>query len=56
VVSALATTRLQRALDVTMIYVTHDREDATVLADRIVHMHGGRLVVATDAEKTEGRA
>jgi ABC-type Fe3+/spermidine/putrescine transport system ATPase subunit len=49
-------TRLQRALDVTMIYVTHDREDATVLADRIVHMHGGRLVVATDAEKKEGRA
>ena len=28
--------RLQRALSLTMVYVTHDREDATVLADSVV--------------------
>jgi ABC-type Fe3+/spermidine/putrescine transport system ATPase subunit len=34
--------RLQRALHLTSIYVTHDREDAEVLADRIVEMRHGR--------------
>jgi iron(III) transport system ATP-binding protein len=36
--------RLQRASGVTMLYVTHDREDATVLADGIVEMRAGRIV------------
>ena len=36
--------RLQRALGLTSIYVTHDRDDADALADRIVEMRQGRLV------------
>ncbi|MPY91224.1 MAG: ATP-binding cassette domain-containing protein [Luteitalea sp.] len=35
--------RLRRALELTMIYVTHDREDAAVLADRIVMMREGQI-------------
>jgi iron(III) transport system ATP-binding protein len=46
---------LQRALDVTMIYVTHDREDATVLADRVVHMQSGRVAAVSDFDKREER-
>ena len=37
-------TRLQRALSLTTVYVTHDREDATVLADCIVEMRAGRIL------------
>jgi putative spermidine/putrescine transport system ATP-binding protein len=33
--------RVQRASHVTMVYVTHDREDATVLAHRVIEMRGG---------------
>ena len=40
--------RLQRELGLTSIYVTHDREDASVLADRVIEMHAGRI----DAERT----
>ncbi len=36
--------RLQHSLRLTSIYVTHHREDATALADRIVEMHQGRIV------------
>jgi ABC-type Fe3+/spermidine/putrescine transport system ATPase subunit len=36
--------RLQRALHLTSIYVTHDRDDAAALADRIVEMQEGRKV------------
>jgi ABC-type Fe3+/spermidine/putrescine transport system ATPase subunit len=36
--------RLKRAVDVTMIYVSHDREDATVLADCVIQMQAGRVV------------
>ena len=36
--------RLQRALMLTMVYVTHDREDAVVLADQIAEMGAGRVV------------
>ena len=35
---------LQAALNLTMIYVTHDREDAAVLADSVVEMHAGRIM------------
>ena len=35
--------RLRRELQVTMVYVTHDREDATVLADQVVEMRAGRI-------------
>ena len=35
--------RLQRTLGLTSILVTHDRDDATALADRIVEMRQGRV-------------
>jgi ABC-type Fe3+/spermidine/putrescine transport system ATPase subunit len=36
--------RLQRTLDLTSILVTHDRNDAPVLADRIIELRHGRAV------------
>ena len=36
--------RLQRSLKLTTVYVTHDREDATVLADCMVQMRAGRIL------------
>lgn len=36
--------RLQHSLRLTSIYVTHDREDAWALADRIVEMRQGKIV------------
>jgi multiple sugar transport system ATP-binding protein len=35
--------RLQRALNITTIYVTHDQVEAMTLADRIVVMNAGRI-------------
>jgi ABC-type Fe3+/spermidine/putrescine transport system ATPase subunit len=35
---------LQRSLGVTSIYVTHDRDDATAIADRLLQMRAGRIV------------
>jgi iron(III) transport system ATP-binding protein len=48
--SALRTelARLQRALNLTTVYVTHDREDAVVLADCIIEMRAGRIVGIRD--------
>ena len=48
--------RLQRALRVTTVYVTHDREDVAVLADRVVEMRGGRIVSMSNPQKREERA
>jgi ABC-type Fe3+/spermidine/putrescine transport system ATPase subunit len=39
--------RLQRSLAVTTILVTHDREDAAILADRVIEMRAGRIVAAS---------
>ncbi|HTY77381.1 MAG TPA: ABC transporter ATP-binding protein [Candidatus Bathyarchaeia archaeon] len=36
--------RLQRRIATTMIYVTHDQEEALAIADRVVLMEGGRVV------------
>lgn len=36
--------RLQQTLALTMVYVTHDREDASALADDVVEMRTGRIV------------
>jgi ABC-type Fe3+/spermidine/putrescine transport system ATPase subunit len=36
--------RLQRSLQLTTVYVTHDPDDATALADRIIQMRAGRVV------------
>jgi iron(III) transport system ATP-binding protein len=48
--------RLQRTLALTTVYVTHDREDGAVLADRVVEMRAGRIVTATEIRRTEERA
>jgi iron(III) transport system ATP-binding protein len=48
--------RLQRTLALTTVYVTHDREDAAVLADRVIEMRAGRIVAVIDARRTEERA
>jgi ABC-type Fe3+/spermidine/putrescine transport system ATPase subunit len=36
--------RLQATLALTMVYVTHDREDAALLADVVVEMRAGRIL------------
>jgi ABC-type sugar transport system ATPase subunit len=36
--------RIHRQLGATMLYVTHDQEEAMTLGDRIAVMHGGRLL------------
>ena len=36
--------RLQRDLRVTMVYVTHDTDDAAALADAVVEMRAGRII------------
>jgi ABC-type Fe3+/spermidine/putrescine transport system ATPase subunit len=43
--------RLQRTLQLTAVYVTHDRQDAAALADSIVEMRAGRIVSVS----SEGR-
>jgi putative spermidine/putrescine transport system ATP-binding protein len=47
--------RLQRTLTLTMIYVTHDREDTTALADRVIEMQAGRIVAVSEKRGTEER-
>jgi ABC-type sugar transport system ATPase subunit len=36
--------RIHRAVETTMVFVTHDQEEAMAIADRIVVMNAGRLV------------
>ena len=47
--------RLQRSLQLTTIYVTHDREDASALADSVVEMRGGRIASISDTTAKEQR-
>jgi putative spermidine/putrescine transport system ATP-binding protein len=35
--------RIQRSLGITILYVTHDQEEALILSDRIAIMHQGRV-------------
>ena len=48
--------RLQRSLKLTTVYVTHDREDVTVLADCVVQMRAGRVLAIdrNQRRKAEG--
>jgi len=48
--------RIQDDLGVTMVYVTHDRDDAAALADSIVEMRAGRIVSVTETKRNEERA
>ncbi len=45
--------RLQRALQLTTVYVTHDKEDALVLADVVVEMRAGRILSASNTTRKE---
>jgi ABC-type sugar transport system ATPase subunit len=45
--------RLQRSLRLAMVYVTHDRDDATALADSIVEMRDGRIVSVSGARRKD---
>jgi ABC-type Fe3+/spermidine/putrescine transport system ATPase subunit len=42
---------LQRQLGLTTVYVTHDREDAAVLADRVVQMRAGSIIATSDTRR-----
>jgi ABC-type Fe3+/spermidine/putrescine transport system ATPase subunit len=48
--------RLQQALAMTTVYVTHDREDAAALADRVIEMKAGRIISANETRRREERA
>jgi ABC-type Fe3+/spermidine/putrescine transport system ATPase subunit len=41
--------RLRRDLHITMVYVTHDRDDLAALADGVIEMRAGRVASATPA-------
>jgi iron(III) transport system ATP-binding protein len=44
---------MQRASRVTAVYVTHDREDAAVLADCVIEMRAGRILSSNRKPKEE---
>ncbi len=45
--------RLQRDLQLTTVYVTHDREDASALADSVVEMRAGRVVSISNTTRKD---
>ena len=47
--------RLQRELRVTMVYVTHDTDDAAALADTVVEIRAGRVVSMSARPGPEAR-
>ena len=47
--------RLRRTLRLTMVYVTHDMEDAGALADRVIELRAGHIVSITDGHKGHER-
>jgi putative spermidine/putrescine transport system ATP-binding protein len=42
--------RIQREMNLTAIFVTHDQEEALTMSDRIVLMNKGQIVQNADAE------
>jgi ABC-type Fe3+/spermidine/putrescine transport system ATPase subunit len=48
--------RLRRELDLTIVYVTHDREDAAALADQMIEMRAGRILTDESHSRNEERA
>jgi ABC-type Fe3+/spermidine/putrescine transport system ATPase subunit len=49
-------TNLQATLNLTTVYVTHDREDAAVLADSVVEMRAGRILAIHQQNRRRERA
>ena len=48
--------RLHRELGITILYVTHDQEEALTLSDRIALMDRGRIVqIGAPTSSTSGR-
>jgi spermidine/putrescine ABC transporter ATP-binding subunit len=47
--------RIQRKLDITTVYVTHDQEEAMALSDRIAVMNSGRVVEVGEPEELYSR-
>lgn len=47
--------QIQRAFGVTMVFVTHDQEEAMAVGDRIAIMHGGRLLQVGAPEEVYAR-
>jgi ABC-type Fe3+/spermidine/putrescine transport system ATPase subunit len=45
--------RLRRELPMTILYVTHDHEDAAVLADRVIEMTTGRIDSVNDSRRRQ---
>ena len=43
--------QLRQELKVTMVYVTHDRDDASALADRVVEIRAGRIISIAAGER-----
>ena len=48
-------TRLRRTLRLTMVYVTHDMDDASTLSDRVIEMRAGHIVSITDGPTRDER-
>jgi ABC-type Fe3+/spermidine/putrescine transport system ATPase subunit len=48
--------RLRRELAVTTLYVTHDREDVAVLADRVIEMSAGQISSVNESRRRGERA
>jgi ABC-type Fe3+/spermidine/putrescine transport system ATPase subunit len=48
--------RLRRELMVATLYVTHDRDDAAVLADRVIDISAGRITGVNETRRREERA
>jgi iron(III) transport system ATP-binding protein len=47
--------RLQRELGITMVYVTHDQNEAMAMSDRIAVMNGGKIVQLAAPREIYGR-
>jgi ABC-type sugar transport system ATPase subunit len=47
--------QLQHSLQLTTLYVTHDRQDATALADTPVEMRAGRIASISDTTRRKPR-
>ncbi len=52
----LEMSRLLRQLGITAVYVTHDRREAELLADKIIHLSAGCIAAVRDVTSTSGES